>query len=138
MKKIIVILFLCLIFQPCCYAKSKYTKNFIRNFSTCQPFTEARRNIAYNSIDTYEIVGYMRDGSGRCTYVETNEWLRGKFITTCNFEPKQHNEYYSAMLNPDVKKSVLIRGMAFVDANENAVYLKYYNMPSVCTTKRVR
>ena len=45
---------------------------------------------------------------------------------------KQQEEYYRAMLNPDVKTSVLIKGMAFVDANEKAVYLKYYNNPKVC------
>ena len=116
-------------------AKSKYTKNFIRHFSQCRAFSESKYNMAYNSKDTYQIVGYAKDGSGKCIYVETNEWLRGKYITTCQFSTKQHTEYYKAMLNPDIKTSVLIRGMAFVDANENAVYLKYYNNPEVCTTK---
>lgn len=139
MRKILFVLFFIIsfcFFVPFSEAKSKYTRDFIRHFSQCIPFSESKYNVAYNSQDTYEIVGYARDGSGKCIYVETNSWDRGTFVTTCSFEPKQHNEYYAAMLNPDVKKSVLIKGMAFIDANENAVYLKYYNNPSVCTTKK--
>lgn len=135
MKYIIPIILILIISPSCVYAKSKYTKNFINHFSQCKTFSESKYNMAYNSKDTYQILGYAKDGSGKCVYVETNEWLRGRYITTCQFDTKQHKEYYNAMLNPDIKTSVLIKGMAFVDANEKAVYLKYYNNPQVCTTK---
>ena len=127
---------LCLAVSGAVQAKSKYTQEFIKYFSVCRPYTEAKYNVAYNSHDTYTIKGYAPDGSGRCIYVETNEWQRGKYVTTCLFSPKEHQEYFRAMLNPDVKTSVLIKGMAFVDAHENAVYLKYYNNPKVCRTER--
>ena len=133
MKKIINILLLiyfCTSLQ--CFAVSKYSQEFIRHFSVCKNYKETKYNTAYNSHDTYEIKGYAPDGSGRCIYVETNEWQRGKYVTTCMFTPKEQEEYFRAMLNPDVKTSVLIKGMAFVDANEKAVYLKYYNNPKVC------
>ncbi len=139
MKKILLPLLIFLIsalfiIQPA-LAKSKYSQNFIKHFAMCKSYTESKYNVAYNSHDTYQIKGFAPDGSGKCVYVETNEWQRGKYITTCSFLPQQHQEYYYSMLNPDEKTSVVIKGMAFVDANEKAVYLKYYNTPSVCQTE---
>ena len=138
MKYIIPILLILIVLPNSAIAKSKYTKNFIRHFHQCRAFSESKYNMEYNSKDTYQIAGFARDGSGKCIYIETNEWLRGKYTTTCQFDTKQHMEYYNAMLNPNQKTSVLIRGMAFVDANEKAVYLKYYNNPQVCTTKQTK
>ena len=136
MKKILLPLLIFLISAPFiiqpALAKSKYSQNFIKHFAMCKSYTESKYNVAYNSHDTYEIKGYAPDGSGKCIYVETNSWQRGTYVTTCMFSQKQQEEYYRAMLNPDVKTSVLIKGMAFVDANEKAVYLKYYNNPKVC------
>ena len=124
------------LFQQC-FAASKYSQDFIRHFSVCQSYKESKYNVAYNSQDTYEIKGYAPDGSGKCIYVETNSWQRGTYVTTCMFSQKQQEEYFRAMLNPDIKTSVTIKGMAFVDAHENAVYLKYYNNPKVCRTVRL-
>ena len=133
MKRIVLIIFaIYFVTVSQCFAASKYSQNFIRHFILCQSYKEAKYNVAYNSHDTYEIKGYAPDGSGKCIYVETNSWQRGTYVTTCMFSQKQREEYYRAMLNPDVKTSVLIKGMAFVDANEKAVYLKYYNNPKVC------
>lgn len=138
MKKYFILtlaIFCAAIFADCAFAVSKYTQEFIKHFALCREYAESKYNIAYNSHDTYEIKGYTPDGTGKCIYVETNQWQRGTYVTTCRFLPPQHEEYFNAMLNPDKKTSVLIKGMAFVDANEKAVYLKYYNMPSVCTTE---
>lgn len=138
MKKLLILLtsfislFLCAQYT---FAASKYSREFIQHFALCRPFSESKYNTAYNSRDTYEIKGYTPDGTGKCIYVETNSWQRATYVTTCRFLPPQHEEYFNAMLNPDVKTSVLIKGMAFVDANEKAVYLKYYNNPAVCTTE---
>ena len=120
------------------HAKSKYSDEFIAKFTYCQAYSESKYNVIYNSDDTYTIKGYVPDGTETCIYEETNSWDKGTYQTTCKFEPKQHEEYLNAMRNPDVKTSVTIKGMAFVDANENAVYLKYYNNPNVCTTKKIK
>ncbi len=118
------------------FAHSKYSEEFKQNFSICKPFSESKFNLEYNSNNTYEIKGFAPDGSGNCIYVETNEWKRGKYITTCSFSPAQQKEFLNAMIYPDVKTSVQINGMAFVDSNEKAVYLKYYNNLSVCRTEK--
>lgn len=135
MKRFILLIFILCLTMCSCFAKSKYSQEFIKHFAQCRDFSETKYNVIYNSHDTYEIKGYTPDGSGKCIYVETNQWQRGKQTTTCQFLPPQHQEYFYAMLNPDIKTSVTIKGMAFVDANEKAVYLKYFNMPDVCTTK---
>ncbi len=136
LKRIFLFVFItCLAAASSVEAKSRYSQDFIRHFSQCIPYKESSYNVSYNSHDTYEIKGYNPDGSGRCVYVETNVWDRGSFVTTCMFSPKQQEEYFRAMLNPDVKTSVSIKGMAFVNSNEKAVYLKYYNNPAVCQTQ---
>lgn len=134
-KKLLSILLLLICTSSFACAKSKYSQDFIRHFSVCSPYKESSFNVSYNSNDTYEIKGLAPDGSGKCVYVETNQWQRGKFVTTCMFDEKQKEEYFRAMLNPDVKTTVFIRGMAFVNANEKAVYLKYYNNADVCKTQ---
>ena len=128
---------LSMLFAPSAAAKSKYTPQFIQNFIQCRAFSESKLNVAYNSKSTYEIKGFAPDGSGKCVYVETNEWLRGYNKTTCYFDPKQMQEYHSAMLNPDIKGSVLIKGMPVVGNNEEVVYLKFFNNSQVCQTKSV-
>ena len=119
---------------PVFAAGSKYSDNFKKHFSQCLPYKESKYNVIYNANSTYEIKGYMPDGSERCVYVETNVWMKGKNTTTCLFSPPQLQEYYNAMLNPDIKHSVTIGAMPIVDAHEEAVYLKYYNDPKVCST----
>lgn len=125
---------LSMLFAPKAEAKSKYSPEFIQNFYMCKPFSESSFNTAYNSNSTYEIKGSAPDGSGKCIYVETNRWLRGANVTTCYFETKQINEYYQAMLNPDIKGSVLVKGMPVVGKNEDVVYLKFFNNPDICQT----
>jgi len=122
-------------FAPSAAAKSKYTNNFIQHFGICRNYSESTYNTAYNSKSTYEIKGYAPDGSGKCIYVETNEWLKGKNVTTCYFDEKQLQHYYSAMLNPDAQGSELIKGMPVVGNNEKVVFLKYFNNPAVCQTQ---
>ena len=129
---------LSMFFAPSAAAKSKYTQQFITNFISCRPFTETKYNTAYNSNSTYEIKGFAPDGSGKCVYVETNTWLRGSNVTTCYFDSKQMKEYYTAMLNPDKKASVLVKGMPVVGQNEEVVFLKYFNNPKVCHTQTIR
>lgn len=124
-------------FSPKAHANSKYSQEFIKNFYICKPFSETKYNIAYNSNSTYEIKGSAPDGSGKCIYVETNSWLRGSNVTTCYFEAKQIEEYYFAMLNPDKKASVMVKGMPVVGKNEEVVFLKYFNNPKVCQTKAI-
>lgn len=119
-------------------AASKYDQDFIKNFIICKNYTQTKYNIAYNSQDTYRIKGYAPDGSGKCVYEETNQWLRGTNTTTCYFDNKQLKDYYAAMLNPDIKASVMVKGMPFVGKNEDVVYIKYFNDPKVCTTKSNR
>lgn len=122
-------------FAPSAAAKSKYTANFIQNFIVCRQYQESTYNTAYNAKSTYEIKGYAPDGSGKCIYVETHVWLRGQNVTTCYFDEKQMQDYYSAMLNPDIQGSELVKGMPVVGNNEKVVFLKYFNNPQVCQTK---
>lgn len=128
---------LSMFFAPSAAAKSKYTHNFIQHFNICRNYTESAYNTAYNSRSTYEIKGYAPDGSGKCIYIETHEWLKGKNITTCYFDEKQLQHYYSAMINPDVQGSELIKGMPVVGNNEKVVFLKYFNNPEVCKTESI-
>lgn len=128
------IFLLTIFFAPKAEAKSKYTPQFIQHFYLCQTFSESQYNIAYNAQSTYEILGYAKDGSEKCIYRETNTWLRGSNITTCRFSEKQKNEYHKAMLTPDIKGSVLVKGMPVVGKNEDVVYLKFFNNPKVCKT----
>lgn len=114
-------------------AKSKYSQDFIKNFAFCTKFKETKYNSAYNSNSTYEIQGYQPDGS--CVYVETNEWLKGKNITTCRFSYAQQQEYLKGMIYPDEKYSAEVKGMAVVGGHEEVVFLKYFNMPVVCKTE---
>lgn len=123
-----------MLFAPKAQAKSKYTQEFIQHFYLCNPYKESVFNTAYNSQSTYEIQGYTRDGSEKCIYVETNSWLRGSNVTTCQFDNKQLREYHTAMLNPDAKGSVLVKGMPVVGKNEEVVFLKFFNNPKVCNT----
>lgn len=128
------IFILSMLFAPKAEAKSKYSQEFIRNFYMCIPYRESVFNTAYNAQSTYEIQGYTRDGSEKCIYVETNSWLRGSNVTTCHFDGKQVREYYAAMINPDAKGSVLVKGMPVVGKNEEVVFLKFFNNPQVCKT----
>lgn len=120
------------------FAHSKYTDEFKQHFSMCKNFSEKKFNVSYNSNSTYEIKGYAPDGSGNCIYVETNEWLRGKNVTTCHFSPKQLQEYYYAMMTPDQKHSSDVNGMPVVGAHEEVVFLKYFNNQKVCKTESSR
>lgn len=113
-------------------ASSKYSKEFVESFAFCKMFKESKYNPAYNSKSTYEINGYKPDGT--CEYVETNEWLKGKNITTCHFSYAQVQEYSRAMMFPNEKHSSDVNGMAVVGGHEEVVFLKYFNMPSVCKT----
>lgn len=124
-------------FAPSAAAKSQYSNNFIQHFSICRPYIEEKYNTAYNAKSTYEIKGYARDGSGKCIYVETHQWLKGYNVTTCYFDEKQKQDYYMAMLNPDIQGSELVKGMPVVGNNEKVVFLKYYNNPQVCQTKSI-
>lgn len=124
-------------FAPKANAISKYSPDFIKNFIMCKKFSESKYNVAYNSQSTYEIKGFDPQGSGKCIYVETNTWLRGSNVTTCYFDEKQLEEYYNAMINPDIKGSVLVKGMPVVGNNEEVVFLKYFNNPEICQTKAV-
>ena len=139
---ILIIIFglfaLSVFFAPKAKAASKYSQEFIQNFYLCRAFSESKYNVAYNSNSTYEIKGYATDGSGKCVYVETNRWQRGANITTCYFNQKQIQEYYTAMINPDIKGSVLVKGMPVVGKNEEVVFLQYFNNPEVCITKSIR
>lgn len=135
MKKFFLVIFLLVLCNSFCYAKSKYSKEFIQNFSLCKPFSESRYNVSYHAQSTYEIKGYASDGSGRCVYVETNKWDRGTNTTTCYLNEKQHKEYFNAMTNPDSRYTVELRGMPIVGKREEVVYLKYFNEPTVCQTK---
>lgn len=139
---ILIIIFglfaLSVFFAPKAKAASKYSQEFIQNFYLCRAFSESKYNVAYNSNSTYEIKGYAPDGSGKCVYVETNRWQRGANITTCYFNQKQIQEYYTAMINPDIKGSVLVKGMPVVGKNEEVVFLQYFNNPEVCITKTIR
>lgn len=131
------IFLLSIFFAPSAAAKSKYSQTFIQHFYICQNYTEATYNTAYNSRSSYEIKGYAPDGSGKCIYVETHEWLKGKNITTCYFNEKQLQHYYSAMINPDAQGSELVKGMPVVGNNEKVVFLKYFNNPEVCKTESI-
>lgn len=131
------IFLLSIFFAPSAAAKSKYSANFIQNFIVCRQYQESNYNTAYNSKSTYEIKGYAPDGSGKCIYTEKHVWLKGENITTCYFDEKQMQEYYSAMLNPDIQGSELVRGMPIVGNNEKVVFLKYFNNPQVCQTKSI-
>ena len=42
------------------------------------------------------------------------------------------------MINPDIKGSVLVKGMPVVGKNEEVVFLQYFNNPEVCITKTIR
>ena len=132
------IFILTVFFAPHADAKSKYTQEFIQNFYICKPFVESKYNPAYNSNATYEIKGYAQDGSGKCIYEETNRWLKGANVTTCYFEPKQIQEYYLAMLSPDIQGSVLVKGMPVVGNNEDVTFLKYFNDPKTCQTRAIQ
>ncbi len=135
MKKIFfTIVIISFFVYPAIAAGSKYSDEFKKNFSQCTPYTEKKYNVSYNSNSTYEIKGYMQDGSERCIYVETNEWLRGKNVTTCLFSPKQLQEYLNAMITPDTKHSANIGAMPVVGGHEEVVFLKYFNNPEVCKT----
>ena len=57
---------------------------------------------------------------------------------SCYFNQKQIQEYYTAMINPDIKGSVLVKGMPVVGKNEEVVFLQYFNNPEVCITKTIR
>jgi len=131
------VLLLSMIFAPSVAAKSKYSASFIQNFIVCRPYQESVYNTAYNSRSTYEIKGYAPDGSGKCIYVEKHIWLRGENVTTCYFDEKQMQDYYSAMLNPDIQGSELVKGMPVVGNNEKVVFLKYFNNQQVCQTKSI-
>ena len=139
---ILIIIFglfaLSVFFAPKAKAASKYSQEFIQNFYLCRAFSESKYNVAYNSNSTYEIKGYAPDCSGKCVYVETNRWQRGANVTTCYFNQKQIQEYYTAMINPDIKGSVLVKGMPVVGKNEEVVFLQYFNNPEVCITKTIR
>lgn len=132
------IFILTMFFSPAASAKSKYSDEFKYNFIMCRNFSESKYNTAYNSNSTYEIKGFAPDGSGKCVYVETHSWLRGTNVITCYFDSKQMQEYYNAMLNPDKKASVLVKGMPVVGQNEEVVFLKFFNNPKVCITKGIK
>ena len=131
------IFLLSVFFAPSAAAKSKYTPNFIQHFSICRPYQYSVFNTAYNSQSTYAIKGYTRDGENKCIYEETHKWLKGYNVTTCYFDEKQKQDYYLAMLNPDIQGSELVKGMPVVGNNEKVVFLKYFNNPQVCQTKSV-
>lgn len=135
MKKAFLTISILIITATIAYAAgSKYSDEFKKNFSICKPFSESKFNISYNSKSSYEIKGFIPDGSERCIYVETNEWLRGKNTTTCMFSPKQREEYFNSMLTPDAKHSATIGAMPVVGSHEDIVFLKYFNDPKVCNT----
>lgn len=132
------IFILSMFFAPSAAAKSKYTSSFIQHFVICRPFSESKFNTAYNSKSTYEIKGYAPDGSGKCVYMETHTWQRGTNIVTCYFTQKQIDDYYKAMINPDIQGSVLVKGMPVVGQNEEVTFLKYFNDPKVCVTRSIK
>lgn len=132
------IFILSMFFAPSAAAKSKYTPAFIQHFVICRNYSESKFNTAYNSKSTYEIKGFAPDGSGKCVYVETHTWQRGTSVITCYFSPKQMDEYYKAMINPDIQGSVLVKGMPVVGQNEEVTFLKYFNDPKTCQTQSIK
>ncbi len=48
------------------------------------------------------------------------------------------DEYYKAMINPDIQGSVLVKGMPVVGQNEEVTFLKYFNDPKTCQTQSIK